>query len=781
MKKIYNFYKKMLLFVAAILLFCISLRAQNPQHVRFDATITPAPCEGGSFTDDASKHVTITVNLPGGGTRTLTYLTYNQGANPALTPRQQMAYSGCETDMTVFGGWYQFGRNNINHAFRCDPTPDVDSDSRFTKTKAPSPTPDVYPQFIYGMSNPFRWSGSTGYTTLWGSGAMNPPTSSGSNNPCPSGYRVPTEHEWALLSWEGGDPTTETDDEINDFSGTAALAPSGLWWVKVNNGLVNTSFTEGNMCGYAIYQGSTWETTPVVGTNLIDALAPEPLLFLPANGLRMIINGQSYEVGKWGWYGSSTQGGNMAFLLYFEDSHIKNIPGNMSEGRAVRCIAEEECAIPQATINSYTPSTREATVTCQTPATLTITVAGNPADYTYQWYDETGYAIPYEISATYVTFATGNFYCVVTPKCVVNTGTPAPSLPFKVTLSSEFERPPLPVFMEYNLGADPELNTPAKQMAYMADNANGTVTQTSHGRVFGGRYQWGRGRSQVDYAIDPPSDPDPSTYLLYNGNSDHAIDLAAIASPSYDFDGQIIGQDNNHVYSNLNDWRGSGTATAPDVPGQWDALWGNGEAIGTPTSGLGAVPYMGNYYQRPVKTCNDPCPSGWRVPTQNDWELMCNYDCDPRSASMSGQVLVPSGIGIGNATSGLTWVAIRCSDSKCTINTNWSVLDPVGYGYAIYNTTAWNAAGYNNTTDLISASTQPLLFLPAAGYRNPNNGSVEHVSVDGAYWSSSVNSTWSYSMGFANTLVFPLNTGYRATGMSIRCVKCSVDEPCTYK
>ena len=323
--------------------------------------------------------------------------------------------------------------------------------------------------------------------------------------------------------------------------------------------------------------------------------------------------------------------------------------------------------------------------------------------------------------------------------------------------------PPLPVFMAYNLGADSTLNTPALQMAYMAADSNGTPTTTSHGRVFGGRYQWGR--QNLPYAISTDGN-----YTLYNGTT-NSINIASI-TPSYDTNGQIIGQDNNHVCnaSSTCDWRGTGTATAPDVPGQWTSLWGNGKALSVETPGSGILHTNGKYYQDPtfVMPQNNPCPTGFRLPTQNEWELMCNYDCNPTIASSIAQVHVSSGI--GKTTSGLTWVAVRCGGGVCTINTSvpWSASNRGGY--AVYKTSEWDAAGYT-IQDLITASVQPILFLPAAGTRYYNSGTVINSGTEGVYSSSSIYDGSAHTLYFGYLNVSPHYGGFHTYGYSVRCVK----------
>ena len=343
MKKIYNFYKKMLLFVAAILLFCISLRAQNPQHVRFDATISSPPCEGGSFPYDTTKHVTFTVNVPGGGTRTFKFLTYNLGANPALTPKQQMTYHDtCKTDMSVYGGWYQWGRKLVSHTFRCDyPASDA---AHFSEIPIPR-LPENVSQYIIGtLANSYmtNWLGN-GANALWNSTGDINGTGPGNNNACPDGYRVPSEYEWALLGWDDGNPASAANDYKRDITSAATLAPSGLYWVQVNNGLVNHTFTAGAICGYVLYEKSVWEANQIAdGGSLVDDFAPTPIMFLPAAGTRG--NNGIRDVGIMGNYWSSSRSGvTAAYHMDLINTYVQpQIYGSRIIGMSVRCIAIDE-------------------------------------------------------------------------------------------------------------------------------------------------------------------------------------------------------------------------------------------------------------------------------------------------------------------------------------------------------------------------------------------------------------------------------------------------------
>ena len=122
-----------------------------------------------------------------------------------------------------------------------------------------------------------------------------------------------------------------------------------------------------------------------------------------------------------------------------------------------------------------------------------------------------------------------------------------------------------------------------------------------------------------------------------------------------------------------------------------------------------------------AKGPNDPCPAGWRVPTQAEWASIF------RGGTTSG---APNTSGAGAWTSKGTWSAAGAG------------------GFMVGDA----------------------LFLPAAGCRHRRNAALNNVGTRGYYWSSTVNSTGSYNLYFTSTNVNPAYTNARAYGLSVRCV-----------
>ncbi|MDR1591318.1 MAG: fibrobacter succinogenes major paralogous domain-containing protein, partial [Prevotellaceae bacterium] len=218
-----------------------------------------------------------------------------------------------------------------------------------------------------------------------------------------------------------------------------------------------------------------------------------------------------------------------------------------------------------------------------------------------------------------------------------------------------------------------------------------------------------------------------------------------------------------------------------------NTLWGNGQLINYNfgSDDGGAVPGSGGYYQKPVKTVNDPCPLGWRIPTQDEWERLCDYGCNaPQTAGGDFLILETeyykslSTLTNGNTNAPLTWV--RVENGLASTDT-WATGDRSGY--AVYKTADWEAAigvsGYfdnggnpDYTRPLYAATApEPLLFLPAEGFHYRENGSFAYTGYSGHYWSSTVTDISTrypnFEDGHCLTSVY---TYGRANGFGVRCV-----------
>jgi uncharacterized protein (TIGR02145 family) len=131
------------------------------------------------------------------------------------------------------------------------------------------------------------------------------------------------------------------------------------------------------------------------------------------------------------------------------------------------------------------------------------------------------------------------------------------------------------------------------------------------------------------------------------------------------------------------------------------------------------------------KTVNDPCPSGWRVPTKAEWDAVSNININPVREFIGSSEISPtnysSGIRVGSGNTGL--------------------------------------------------------FLPAGGIRaagDSNNGSLLNRGITGRYWSSSqsysvgntgINNPTAWHIRLNNTVFDAQNFASRANGFSIRCIK----------
>lgn len=201
----------------------------------------------GSWPPDPETEI-VNVTNPATGR---TWMDRNLGASRAATS---------PTDEEAYGDLYQWGRAADGHE---------KPNSSTTTTLSSSDQPG-HGEFILAPDGPYDWR-SPQNDDLW-QGV------DGVNNPCPTGYRLPTASEWEA-------------------------------------------------------ERNSWDTNDASG-------AFNSPLKLPMAGMRSGSSGSLFEVGSVGFYSSSTVSGSSARRLYFLSSTASVRSSYRSSGDSVRCLVD---------------------------------------------------------------------------------------------------------------------------------------------------------------------------------------------------------------------------------------------------------------------------------------------------------------------------------------------------------------------------------------------------------------------------------------------------------
>jgi uncharacterized protein (TIGR02145 family) len=158
--------------------------------------------------------------------------------------------------------------------------------------------------------------------------------------------------------------------------------------------------------------------------------------------------------------------------------------------------------------------------------------------------------------------------------------------------------------------------------------------------------------------------------------------------------------------------------------------WGNGSEPSNRTSDIAHSSWTFDGVNNPAN--NNPCPGGWSVPSKWQWKDMHNGD--------------------GSDTAFDT----KWSPANDAIN-DWGTFRPAQYG-AVGGAVITNVAGEK-------------VFLPAAGFRVSDVGSIYGAGSHGSYWSSTPDgSSDAHDLYFDSGGVYASYYNDRADGHSVRCV-----------
>jgi len=255
------------------------------------------------FVQDCSCGCTVKSSLPAGW---LTFQCYNLGvpeSTKQMTIDQQMATvspTGTTTDNTIYGDTYQWGRTADGHqlrtALRYLNNNDNTESNLITQLDANGQIASSSPAYGKFVKTNSDWR-SPSSNTLWYNNGKTV------NDPCPPGWRIPTQAEWGSI-FSGG--TT---------SGAPGAATVNKW---------------------------TWTNTGTAGYKISPDGGTTYTLFLPAGGVRYYNNGVFYWAGTQGHYWSSTPGtGTISYKLNFNSGNVNpNDQLSRGYGFSIRCVAE---------------------------------------------------------------------------------------------------------------------------------------------------------------------------------------------------------------------------------------------------------------------------------------------------------------------------------------------------------------------------------------------------------------------------------------------------------
>ena len=557
--------------------------------------------------------------------------------------------------------------------------------------------PDIPVQGIHG--NYYQWGGSTAvadaYTSAEAISNWNQTNaannawlddSKGTEDPCPTGFKVPTVAQWQGVI----------------ANNTVSRTSNNSWEMGDSN------------FGSAIHFGSN--TIP-------------KKLTLPAAGSRSSSNGELRFRGRSGYaWTTSVTGDIYRSIFLFGATQVAVAGGTLTSGYSVRCVSDGSlptlASVPNApTIGLVTSSSGQAVVPFTASsnnggsAITSYTATSNPGGVT-RTLNQSGSG-----SFTVTTLTNGTAYTFrVTATNGVGTSL-ASAASNSVTPASVPNAPTIGLVTSSSGQAVVPFTAPSNNggsaiTSYTVTSNPGGVTRTLN--------QSGSG----SFTVTPLTNGTAYTFRVTATNG-VGTSLASAASNSvipspFQSIATLTGSSGPITFMAYN--LGADITLSPDIPVQGIHgdyyQWGRKTALATAYTSAAAISNYtkdlaaNNAWLDGSKGTEDPCPTGFKVPTSAQWQGVIDNNVVSR-----------------------------------TSNNNWSFAT-TNFGSAIH----WG-----------SNTTAKILTLPAAGMRGGNTGTLSNRGSGGFYWSStlivSTASNISFFSGSVNT-----DNNNRFLGFSVRCV-----------
>ncbi len=410
----------------------------------------------------------------------------------------------------------------------------------------------------------------------------------------------------------------------------------------------------------------SWEvsTSGQLGYNLTGTDGTK--LFLPASGILRNTDGASIGRGFRGYYWSSSPESIFANYLSFGINGVEKGINYPSYGYAVRCVQSDEELVE---VSSITISSSSYSLFENEIANLSVVIAPSNANHNEAfWYssDEAVATVDQTGKVTAIAAGSATITAVAGMQCA--------TCDVIVTIPSNTDD----YIDEYGINQGPGIEIGG--VIWAPVNCGYHETDFKYGKL----YQWGRKYGQ---GYDGH---------LYDSEGIRIGDYSDVKDPIIKV-GSVLATDANVLYAADVFYTGIGLIQNNWCYSMNSQLWNSGTE------------------EFPVKTENDPCPSGWRVPT--------SVEAVKLNKNQSEMMADESGI----------------------------------YG-------KW-LCGENEYTESV-----PRVFFPASGYRY-FDGEASYRGCYGGYWTSKLNDNNPGYIGFSYNGKMSMGKAFCAHACAVRCVQ----------